>query len=152
MLRFTFILYDGWENIHGCPPMCGTLWSGGIVLRFQRITCPDDGDSNALWSLGGFLPHCTASYAGRRIFMLDFRLRRRSAWETDLSTVTNTKQSGSYLRALHGLGRLGRHVPDPSMVPLRSVEVLHCKSWVRCRNRSSFIALFVSVQNSRRLC
>ena len=32
------------------------------------------------------------------------------------------------------------------------VEVLHCKSWVRCRSRSSFIALFLSVQNSRRLC
>jgi len=34
--------------------------------------------------------------------------------------LTHTKQFGSHLRLLHGLGRLGRHVPDPSMVPVRS--------------------------------
>ena len=38
----------------------------------------------------------------------------------DCSTVAHTKQFGSYLRLLYGLGRLGRHVPDRSMVPLWS--------------------------------
>jgi hypothetical protein len=63
------------ETTNMGTPLCGTLWSGRTLLRFQRIVCPDDGGSKDLRSLGGFLPYCTASCTGRRIFMLDFRFR-----------------------------------------------------------------------------
>jgi hypothetical protein len=60
----------------------------------------------------------------------------------DCSTVTNTKQFGSYLRPLHGLGRLGRHVPDRSMVPVRSKCYIASHEFVVAVEAASLLFFF----------
>ena len=88
------------------------LW---LTWRYYRCNRP--AVTKAIW--GTNLQFCAT------INTIAVRTRQIAALSLSLSlththTHTHTKQFGSHLRLLHGLGSLGRHVPERSMVPVRS--------------------------------